>query len=862
MSWLSSWKHRIKLTIDHTKVASDLTWFPVMVRLSASCGSNAQDLTKVFDELGSNSLKIAFTDSSGNQLFCEIEKWDAAGEEAILWVSKAGWVISSSADTVFYLYYGSTHADNSEYVGVEGSTPGKAVWDSSFVLVDHMKDGADTSHTADSLGVNNGAKKGANEPIQAAGKAGNGQSFDGSDDKIDYGDGSALHSVGDLTLEAVVNVPNATGHRRIISKSENSPWWLGYELSVYDANNKIEFIAGNGGPTAGGGVGWTSTGVLQAGQYYHIAGRYDRSENLAEIYLNGAFDSSRNTAVIGETNNHLYIGISQNINLFQKGVMDEIRISSSARSAAWITATYNTLWDTFLSFSLSGRPGVVVNGTEITTEQGSLSIENRIEERSTSSFTIIDTSGAGSYLRGHPVHIFDHNYDLIFSGFIDTPEKARLGAAGLLHNIECMDNHYLADKRLVAKSYSQKTLGYIVTDLFNSYLSAEGVTIGEIQTGPTIESAIFNYVKISDAFDALKELSGYTWRINELKALYFVDRSTIAAPWNLDNSTYKPIQDSVHLSTGNPFYRNRQYIRGGMGVTSAQTEHFTGDGTLKSFTLGYPLAREPVITEDSVSKTVGIRGVETGKDYYWNKGDNAITAEVAPTTGVDVQVDYYGQYPVISLVTDSTSELARKTLEGGTGIVEDIQTEAQHESAEASQESAKGKIQQYSQNAEKFTYQTTESGLAPGQLQQITYSPFGFTAHDMLIESVTITADGNEFLYNVSCITGPSAGGWARFFANLLRRQESQVRIGDSVLLALLQQQETLELIDETNIHSDDFTSGIVNRWIAKPTDQKAGHNVEHEKIDFTEETDLTSHATEDYHWGDADMKWGFFTWG
>lgn len=131
-SWLSGWSpfNRIRIVIDHTKVDSSLSWFPCMIRISSSCGSSSQDMTRVFDELGANKLKIAVTSDDGvTQLYVEIEKWDNVGEEAILWVSKSGWTISNTADTVIYLYYDSAHADNNSFVGVTGAAPAQAVWD-------------------------------------------------------------------------------------------------------------------------------------------------------------------------------------------------------------------------------------------------------------------------------------------------------------------------------------------------------------------------------------------------------------------------------------------------------------------------------------------------------------------------------------------------------------------------------------------------------------------------------------------------------------------------------------------------------------------------------------------------------------
>jgi hypothetical protein len=510
---------------------------------------------------------------------------------------------------------------------------------------------------------------------------------------------------------------------------------------------------------------------------------------------------------------------------------------------------------------------VFINGVEVIVQRGSISIDSRIEERSTASFVVVDEPATAVYVRGMPVEIvrpgFPPFFKTLFSGYIDTPGRTRLApGSGLLHDISCVDNHYLSDKRLVIKSYASETLSYIANDIFTDYLAGEGITVGEIQTGPTIESAIFNYVKVSEAFDALKELSGFMWRIDEYKQLFFIDRATYAAPWQLDGVTYRALKNSVHLGTGNPLYRNSQYIRGGKGVTALQTEHFTGDGIIKSFALGYPLALEPVVEEAGVPVSVGIKGVETGFDYYWNKGDNTLFADVAPGAGVDVEVQYYGQYPLISLVRDGVAVIDRQTIEGGgSGLVEEMVTEVQHESSEAITESAQAKLTQYCQEAEKFTYRAIDHGLYPGQLQEITYAGFGFAAHEMLIESVSIIPDGELIYYTVTCITGPAMGSWAKFFSHILERQDKTIQVGDSLLLVLLQQAETLALVEATDLDSDDFSGGIVNRWIALPPTQGAGHNVEHEALALAEAPSIDSHATEDYEWDDADMLWGFFTW-
>lgn len=489
--------------------------------------------------------------------------------------------------------------------------------------------------------------------------------------------------------------------------------------------------------------------------------------------------------------------------------------------------------------------------TSIVVLRGSIRIEKRIEERSTASFTVVDETGTAVYYRGQTVTIYDLTDTLIFAGFIDTPGRARIAPNyGLLHDITCMDNHYLADKKLVVKSYATpgQTLGDIVNDIYTDYLVSEGVLIGEIQAGPVVEKAVFNYVDVAECFDALKELSGFTWFINELKKLYFVDRATYLSPWNLDSIVHRAIQGSIHLQTGNPLYRNRQYVRGGTGVTtSSQTANFTGDGVTKSFTVGYPIASEPDVRVNAVLQSIGIKGIDTGKACYWSKGDATVTFTAAPGT-LPIVIAYYGQYPLIALAADYGAQIARQAIEGGTGMVESIVTEAQHDTREGITASAKGKLSFYCQDAERFVYQTYESGLLPGQLQAITFAPLGFTAHDMLIESVSISAEGEVVLYDVVAITGPTMGSWSKFFSSILRRQDKSISIGDALLSVLLQQVEALSLVETTDFHSDAFPPDV-SRWIALPPAQGAGHHVRHEAMALAEEQimDMQDFA----YWGD-----------
>lgn len=440
----------------------------------------------------------------------------------------------------------------------------------------------------------------------------------------------------------------------------------------------------------------------------------------------------------------------------------------------------------------------VIGGVTLELVKGSPLVEQRIEERSTAEFTIIDLLGTATFQRGQPVALHDAT-GLIFGGVIDTPKKTAIApSGGLYHPIRCTDWHYLADKRLVVAAWTVPTAaGTIVTTLHTDYLDDEGVTVGSIQDGPDIPEVVFNYVTVAEALDALAEMAGYTWFIDEQKRLFFVDRATYLAPWNWSVATPKPAGSKARLSEGNPLYRNQQYIRGGMGLTTAQVETRTGDDTVYNFVMRYPLAQEPAIEVAGAlvdSADIGIKGLETGKDWYWSKGDNIISAAAVPGD-VALEFTYYGQYPLITLAKDDGAQIARAAIEGGTGIVETIAYEA-HESGVSSQESARAKLTDYCRDALKFHYPTTTSGIRPGQLQVIDYPLLGIDEVEMLIESVTMTSHGNLVIYDITAIVGPALGSWTKFFSTMLRKQAAAIRIGDENLLVLLQQSESLGLVE------------------------------------------------------------------
>lgn len=354
MGWLSGWDQRVKITISNTNVDANLTHFPVLLTLGASVGTGAANVEFIFDEVGANSKKIAVTTSDGtSEIYVEIEKWDNGNKDAWLWVSKSDFVVSSSAPTILYLYFDVDHADNDAYVADIGSRT--EVWDATHKMVQHMVD-TTTSTTMDSTSNNNdGTKESANNPLAAAAKINGGQTFSSDyiliPDSVDWDFGT-----GDFCLEAWIygdNLEESTEHPNIFVRGDpfnNAGEWA------------FQIIASTAGAVARkmNFYGDANTINLQAntqladGVWYYIC--VMRSGGNFHFYLNGASDSGDSAEACDfDGDEEIALGYRFDVGYgYFNGQMDEVRISSAGRAAAWIKANFYTQTDALLAWSGEG----------------------------------------------------------------------------------------------------------------------------------------------------------------------------------------------------------------------------------------------------------------------------------------------------------------------------------------------------------------------------------------------------------------------------------------------------------------------------------------------------------------------------
>jgi len=119
--WDTNWQYRKEITIDHLMVTADFTNFPLLI--------NTID-TDLRDKAQDDGDDIVFIDDSGIKLEHEIELFNGTNGELVAWVNVPS--LSSIVDTNLHMYYGNPSCSSQQ-------NP-EDVWDSSYVMVQHLNE--------------------------------------------------------------------------------------------------------------------------------------------------------------------------------------------------------------------------------------------------------------------------------------------------------------------------------------------------------------------------------------------------------------------------------------------------------------------------------------------------------------------------------------------------------------------------------------------------------------------------------------------------------------------------------------------------------------------------------------------------
>jgi len=350
----SSWSYRQKITIDHTKVTGSLTDFPVLISLASSTNP-------VFAEAQADGDDILFTSSDGTtKLSHEIESFTptSATKNLVAWVKVPS--LSSSTDTILYLYYGN--------LSVSSQQNATNVWSNGYAGVWHMNQTGTNPVIGDSTSNSNNSTSQTWGPL-ASGKVGGAGSFNGSSNIVDIPNSNSLNISNSMTVGMWVYLPSTKDDEKVLRKqgTGDGGYTAGYKLSIY--NNKFAFETRDGSGPINYTLGWSADNALSTGQWQYISAVYEYDATI-KTYVNGQLSNTTNIAYgLAPSSSNLSLGGGEGT--YYIGNLDNACISSTARSATWIATEYTNQNSPQTFYSIGQQENSVYYASPTSTAAGS-----------------------------------------------------------------------------------------------------------------------------------------------------------------------------------------------------------------------------------------------------------------------------------------------------------------------------------------------------------------------------------------------------------------------------------------------------------------------------------------------------------
>lgn len=332
---LSGYAYGKTITLQGSQISGTLTDFPVLISVTDNSLRTTANGGRV---LNTNGYDIIFTlPDCSTILPMQIERYVASTGQFIAWVRLPSLV--GGSNQIIYMFYGKT--------GVVSDPSSTAVWDASYMGVYHFNssvtDGTSNSRHLTDVSTAN----------LTASKIGEGRRLENN--PFVASNSASLRYLR-LPNNLFSTVTNFTFEGWVYLESVNTNW---ERIFDFGRNTNVNMflcpsIGGNGikrfAITTGGNgseqqvSSGTSTGT---GAWHHFALTINATTNTGVLYYDGAANATNTGGITLDpsnlgADNANYFGRSQyNADHGLYGNFDEFRISSTTRSAGWITTSYN-----------------------------------------------------------------------------------------------------------------------------------------------------------------------------------------------------------------------------------------------------------------------------------------------------------------------------------------------------------------------------------------------------------------------------------------------------------------------------------------------------------------------------------------
>lgn len=310
-----------------------------------------------------------------------------------------------------------------------------------------------------------------------------------------------------------------------------------------------------------------------------------------------------------------------------------------------------------------------------------------------------------------------------------------------------------------------------------------GSLISQLHTVTTPFAAYF-----ASEMNSLIQASGdYYWYIDMWKQLRFGPRTARQGAFPIQSAD-DPAKvaafllyeaPGVSITSSADLFRNQQVVTDVTNLVTPPPEIKVADGSTTSWNMGYPLYSAPTITINGQPATVGVQGIDNGRQFYWQPGNNSINYDTALPklpAGAILAFQYVGQSVQNVILNDATSQANQAVLEGNSGIVAEIESALNADTRGMTTAQAttfgQGLLTRLDiNNPIELNGSILKFGLRPGTVTSLFIPEMGVWNKQVPVIKVTTTGfqkgDGTVlYQYLLDCTTGPNISNWVSVWNN------------------------------------------------------------------------------------------------
>lgn len=353
---------------------------------------------------------------------------------------------------------------------------------------------------------------------------------------------------------------------------------------------------------------------------------------------------------------------------------------------------------------------------------------------------------------------------LEFSGLVTSCEEEDAGEAGGYKFVLGAEDlaAYLDRKQVKASIPAGQTLKQVITTLL-TYVSLFDLVIDPFMAdGPVLEALEFDYVSVADAFNFLKEQTGYVYSITPERVVRWRVPTLDAMPANITSGT--ALHSLRTKSSTGTKYRNRTFLRCGPVGSVDVVDDLTSltNGVLRVFPLNYEAFSKPgYVTANGAFKTVGTYGVDPD-EWTYRASDNSMVQDVGYpvlTTGQGLLVHLPAKTP-FTVSAQNSGEIATRLDWETTVSAPSILDRA------LGQSTVNGLNARYSSTPRTASWTFWTRGYNPGMAGTLTRTERNLTGQSFFITEVNIRVDnGMRLQYGITAVEGSEyQGSWRDWY--------------------------------------------------------------------------------------------------